>query len=797
MSGTNFTVHISVQDDDGGSDAVNLSATTASVMPPAGLVDWYTGDGYTPTTAADIAGTHPGTLVGGVTFVSGKVANAFSFNGTDSYIKLPDNFLPYPTSATAHAPLSFTAWFKTTSGGVILGQQGGPAFGNNPNGWVPAVYVGTDGKLRVEVFWNGSVSQAVSPAAINDGLFHFVAVSSDGQTEAAYLDNQLIRTISGAQVGYTSSYSYQIGTGYTAGDWAVVPGNWYSFKGLIDEVQFYNTAVTAANFQAVYNAGGAGLVKGVTAIDLPPAVTSVSRSTFTINENGTFTLSGTLTDPQPGDPHTVIINWGDGSMNSTVTVAAGEVSFSTTHTYLDEPASGVAYPIQVTVQDIAGGSDTVALTSGALAITPPANLVGWWTGDGNNPTTVPDLAGTNSGTVNGGATYALGEVGNAFNFDGGNGSFVNVPDASSLDASSGTWDFWVQATQAGTYVGFVGKHDAVTSYNGITMYIDPSGLPSAQLKNASKTVTLIGSTPVNDGKFHHLALAFQSGGVTTLFVDGQPQATATAPVFSFNPNPLRFGRMLDPFWSSLKGLLDEIQIFNRVLSAGEIQAIVNAGGAGQVKGVKVADPAVAGTGGFTVNAVAGTASVLQTVATFTDPGGPEALGDYAATINWGDGNNSAGTVSGPNAGVFTVQGSHTYFIARQYTLTITLKHDMAPDGTAISMADVVPAAFSVLAVSGFPSPTTAGVAHNFRVTAQDAYGNTITGYTGTVHFSSSDPQASLPGDFTFTPLHHGSHFFTAVLKTAGMQSLAATDAAAGITGRQDGIVVTPANAVAL
>jgi hypothetical protein len=796
VSGMNFTIHVAIQDDDGGSDAVDLSATSASVAPPAGLVDWYTGDGYTPTTAADIAGTHPGTLVGGVTFVPGKVGNAFSFNGTDAYVKLPDNFLPYPTTGTSNAPLSFTAWFKTTAGGVILGQQGGPAFGN-PSGWVPAVYVGTDGKLRVEMFWNGGVSQAVSPAAVNDGLLHFVSVSSDGHTEAVYLDNQLIGTISGTQVAYTTSYSYQIGTGYTAGDWQAVTGSWYSFRGLIDEVQFYNTAVPAANLQAIYNAGGAGQVEGVTALDLPPAVTSVSRSAFTINENGTFTLNGTLTDPQPGDPHTVTINWGDGAMNSTVTVPAGEVHFSATHTYLDEPASGIPYPIQVTVQDIALGSDTVILTSGAGAITPAANLVGWWTGDGNNPTTVPDVAGTNPGTVNGGVTYAPGMVGNALSFDGGNGSFVNVPDASSLDSSSGTWDFWVQTTQAGAYVGFVGKHDAVTSYNGITMYIDPSGLPSAQIKNASQTVTLTGATPINDGRFHHLALTFQSGGVTTLFVDGQPQATATAPAFSFNPNPLRFGRMFDPFWSPLKGLLDEMQIFDRVLSAAEIQAIVSAGGAGQVKSVSVADPAVVGTGGFTVHAVAGTASALQTVATFTDPGGSEALGDYSATINWGDGSSSRGTISGPDAGVFTVQGSHTYFIAGSHTLIITLSHDAAPDAAAMSMADVTPAAFSVLMVAGFPSPTTAGVAHNFRVTSQDAYGNTVTDYTGTAHFSSSDAQAQLPADFTFTPLDHSSRFFTAVLKTAGIQSLAATDVAAGVTGSQDGIGVTPAGAVTL
>ena len=69
------------------------------------------------------------------------------------------------------------------------------------------------------------------------------------------------------------------------------------------------------------------------------------------------------------------------------------------------------------------------------------------------------------------------------------------------------------------------------------------------------------------------------------------------------------------------------------------------------------------TGGFSFNAVENQPSATQTVATFTDPGGAEAHADYSASINWGDGTTSAGTISGPDAsGVFTVTGSHTYAV---------------------------------------------------------------------------------------------------------------------------------------
>ena len=53
------------------------------------------------------------------------------------------------------------------------------------------------------------------------------------------------------------------------------------------------------------------------------------------------------------------------------------------------------------------------------------------------------------------------------------------------------------------------------------------------------------------------------------------------------------------------------------------------------------------------------------------------------------------------------------------------------------------------------------MAGSFTVTAQDAYGNRATGYTGTVHFTSSDAQASLPVDYTFTAADAGMHTFSA------------------------------------
>jgi hypothetical protein len=97
-----------------------------------------------------------------------------------------------------------------------------------------------------------------------------------------------------------------------------------------------------------------------------------------------------------------------------------------------------------------------------------------------------------------------------------------------------------------------------------------------------------------------------------------------------------------------------------------------------------------------------------------------------------------------------------------------------------------------LAVSGFPSSTTAGVAGSFTVTAKNTDGTTATGYTGTVHFSSSDGKASLPANYTFTAADAGVHTFSVTLKTAGTQSIAVTDTTtASLTGTDGGITVKP------
>src|SRR5262249_44597715 len=82
------------------------------------------------------------------------------------------------------------------------------------------------------------------------------------------------------------------------------------------------------------------------------------------------------------------------------------------------------------------------------------------------------------------------------------------------------------------------------------------------------------------------------------------------------------------------------------------------------------------------------------------------------------------------------------------------------------------------------------------VTAEDAFGNTATGYTGTVTFTSNDGQAVLPADYTFSAGDAGIHTFTlgVTLKTAGSEGITVADTAdSSITG-SDTVTVRAASA---
>lgn len=112
----------------------------------------------------------------------------------------------------------------------------------------------------------------------------------------------------------------------------------------------------------------------------------------------------------------------------------------------------------------------------------------------------------------------------------------------------------------------------------------------------------------------------------------------------------------------------------------------------------VADAALAGAGGFTLTGTEGPTSLLGggtdnapvsgTVATFTDANPAAAAADFTASIAWGDGSTSAGTVSGSAGGPFSVAGSHSYAEDGTYPISVTITDDGGSRAAATSTASI-------------------------------------------------------------------------------------------------------------
>ena len=201
--------------------------------------------------------------------------------------------------------------------------------------------------------------------------------------------------------------------------------------------------------------------------------------------------------------------------------------------------------------------------------------------------------------------------------------------------------------------------------------------------------------------------------------------------------------------------------------------------------------------GFSSPVTAGTAGDFTVTA--LDANNNTAVG-FTGTVNFSSSDSQA-TFS-PSSYTFVTgdKGTHTFTnggtLRTAGTQSITAAASGLASGTQSGIT-VNAGATAQLAVTGYLSPVTAGASNSFTVTAEDSFGNLTTGYTGTVHFTSSDGAAVLPGNHNFTSgtgnKDNGVATFNATLNTAGTQSITATDTGTpSIMGTQSGILVNSA-----
>ena len=232
-----------------------------------------------------------------------------------------------------------------------------------------------------------------------------------------------------------------------------------------------------------------------------------------------------------------------------------------------------------------GWVDEVGLTPyGTGCVSPPSGLVAWWAGQKN----ALDGAGTNNGTLVGGVNYVAGEVGEAFNFGGVNG-YVSVSSSPALNLTNAlTIEGWIRLNNLNTYYFIATKQPSGTAGNGysgnLEFRIAPNGYMQLlhQTSTALTFATYVATLGISTGMWHHVAVTLASGGNVNFYLDGVPAGTSPQQgTFGItNSQPLRMGTRADGY-SYFNGLIDELSIYNRALSADEIDSIYLAGAKGK------------------------------------------------------------------------------------------------------------------------------------------------------------------------------------------------------------------------
>lgn len=238
------------------------------ITPPPGMVAWYTGDDTTPT---DHLALHDGTFVGfPVSAVDWKVGGgALETHAPDTYVTVPD-----PTGVLGFGNpgqnFSIDAWIKVepaNSPGVRPIVDKRVQIGDAVWGYQLFLFNGALGFQMADGAPGGpicapsgsSCTHYISATNVADGLWHLVAVTVDRAAPPAsqvtlYVDGSAFPM--GAARGNTNNNApLLIGSGYP-----IVIAQPY-FTGLIDELEIFDRALTAAEVQGIYFADSNGKCK--------------------------------------------------------------------------------------------------------------------------------------------------------------------------------------------------------------------------------------------------------------------------------------------------------------------------------------------------------------------------------------------------------------------------------------------------------------------------------------------------------------------------------------------------------
>jgi len=218
-----------------------------------------------------------------------------------------------------------------------------------------------------------------------------------------------------------------------------------------------------------------------------------------------------------------------------------------------------------------------------LCMTPPPAFatvgpVNYYPADGN----ANDVAGSINGAIVGSVAFVPGKVGQAFSFTGS-----GYVDLTAGIGNFGVADFslamWVKPDPTFTTTPIFAKRRP-SSTGILNLLLQSDGTPFFEVRDDDANVgccgfAFISTQNIVDGQWHHLALVRQGPSIV-LFIDGAPApgttftqgTTVDLSSAGYTSQTFALGASL-PFSLFYSGLMDEFRVYDRALSAAEVQSL--------------------------------------------------------------------------------------------------------------------------------------------------------------------------------------------------------------------------------
>lgn len=166
-----------------------------------------------------------------------------------------------------------------------------------------------------------------------------------------------------------------------------------------------------------------------------------------------------------------------------------------------------------------------------------------------------------------------GRIGRAVRFDGLNRLHAGAGESMQITTGDFTFSFWVKTRQKAAWSGFLRFNEVSNHVPAIKLYFH-NGVPTISLRTVDKTGdwTTGGSDTLLDNQWHHFAATFDRDGDAVVYVDGQAVGTHD---ISDRTASLGFKKEMvigHGDWNFM-GLMDDLRLYNRALSAAEVGQI--------------------------------------------------------------------------------------------------------------------------------------------------------------------------------------------------------------------------------